>query len=72
MRAAVHRAVEERLAGPDTLAVMLEREASRGGLVPDVERVADLLLGPPYYRAIFTNNPADAGWARDLVSVLVG
>lgn len=53
------------------LAAMLEREAVRGGAVPDVERAADLLLGPLYWRAIFTGSPADAGWARDLVGVLL-
>lgn len=54
------------------LAAMLEREASRGGRVPDVERAADLLLGPLYYRAVFTGSPADADWARGLVAVLLG
>jgi len=39
--------------------------------VPDVERAADLLLGPLYYRAIFTGSPADADWARGLVAVLL-
>jgi len=50
------------------LAAILER----GGGAPDVERAADLLLGPLYYRAIFTGRPADADWARGLVSVLLG
>jgi AcrR family transcriptional regulator len=54
------------------LAAMLEREEARGATVPDVERAADLLLGPLYYRAIFTDSPADADWARDLVGVLLG
>lgn len=52
----------------DQLAAMLER----GGGEPDVERAADLLLGPLYYRAIFTGSPADAAWARGLVDVLLG
>lgn len=50
------------------LAAILER----GGGVAEVERAADLLLGPLYYRAVFTGSPADAVWARDLVSVLLG
>ena len=39
------------------LAAMLERERSRDGAadVPSVERAADALLGPLYYRAIFTD-----------------
>jgi len=53
------------------LGAMLERETGRGGSVPGVERAADLLLGPLYYRAIFTDSPADASWARGLVSVVL-
>lgn len=54
------------------LAAMLERERSRGGVSPGVERAADALLGPLYYRAVFTDHPAEPGWARDLVSALLG
>ena len=36
------------------LEAMLERERARGGAVPTVERVADAVLGPLYYRAVFT------------------
>ena len=53
------------------LAAMLERERSRGGDPPDTERAADALLGPLYYRAIFTGRPASAAWARELVGALL-
>lgn len=55
------------------LAAMLERERSRGGSADDldVERAADALLGPLYYRAIFTDRPATAEWARELVGPLL-
>ena len=53
------------------LAAMLERERSRGGDAPDVERAADALLGPLYYRAIFTGHPAEPGWAYELVDALL-
>ncbi len=57
------------------LAAMLERERSRRPAdepgVPDVERVADALLGPLYYRAIFTDRPAPPDWARELVGALL-
>lgn len=51
------------------LTAMLER--TRGGRVPDVERAADALLGPLYYRAIFTSRPVAPDWARELVAALV-
>jgi AcrR family transcriptional regulator len=56
------------------LGAMLERERARGGTVevPDVERAADALLGPLYYRAIFTDRPAPPDWARTLVGALLG
>jgi AcrR family transcriptional regulator len=56
------------------LNAMLERERARGGVdgVPDVERAADALLGPLYYRAIFTDRPAPPDWARELVGALLG
>ena len=53
------------------LAAMLEREAERGGSVPTTEQAADALLGPLYYRAVFTGRPGDAGWARGLVARLL-
>jgi AcrR family transcriptional regulator len=53
------------------LAAMLDRERSRGGTAPDVDRAADALLGPLYYRAVFTNDPPQAGWARELVEALL-
>jgi hypothetical protein len=40
--------------------------------VIDVERVADAVLGPLYYRAIFTGTPADPNWAPELVDTLLG
>ena len=53
------------------LAAMLERERARGGAAPEVDRAADALLGPLYYRAMFTNNPPEPGWARQLVNALL-
>ncbi|MCO1656388.1 TetR-like C-terminal domain-containing protein [Pseudonocardia humida] len=54
------------------LAAMIERErARRSGPVPSVERAADVLLGPLYYRAIFANAPGSPEWARDLVDILL-
>jgi len=53
------------------LSAMIERERARGGNAPDVERAADALLGPLYYRALFTRRPADPDWARDLVGALL-
>ena len=53
------------------LAAMLERERSRGGTAPSVERAADVLLGPLYYRAIFAGSPAAPDWARGLVAPLL-
>ncbi|WP_243740427.1 TetR/AcrR family transcriptional regulator [Streptomyces sp. 8K308] len=54
------------------LAAILDRERSRGGDPPDVERTADLLLGPLYYRAVFIDLPAGPDWARTLVAGLLG
>ncbi|HVW40691.1 MAG TPA: TetR/AcrR family transcriptional regulator [Amycolatopsis sp.] len=54
------------------LAAMLGRERARGGVALDVERVADALLGPLYYRAIFTTTPPEPGWAHELVHALLG
>jgi AcrR family transcriptional regulator len=55
------------------LRAMLARERARPGSadVPDVERAADALLGPLYYRAIFTDRPARPEWARELVDDLL-
>ncbi|MEA2221114.1 MAG: hypothetical protein QOJ35_3740 [Solirubrobacteraceae bacterium] len=53
------------------LAAMIERERSRGGDVPDVERAADALLGPLYYRAVFSAMRIEPGWARELVGALL-
>ncbi|GAB2882362.1 TetR/AcrR family transcriptional regulator [Streptomyces mayteni] len=54
------------------LAAILDRERSRGGAAPEVERTADLLLGPLYYRAVFMDRPAGPDWARALVAGLLG
>lgn len=53
------------------LTAMLDRERSRGGSAPDVERATDALLGPLYYRAIFTEGTLESGWARELVKALL-
>lgn len=53
------------------LAAMIERERSRGVDVPEVERAADALLGPLYFRALFSGRPVDPGWARELVGALL-
>jgi AcrR family transcriptional regulator len=55
----------------EQLAAMLERERSRGGSAPEVDQAADALLGPLYYRAIFTGTPGRPGWARELVGSLL-
>ncbi|GAA2883880.1 TetR/AcrR family transcriptional regulator [Pseudonocardia halophobica] len=55
----------------DQLAAMIEREKARGGTAPTVERTADALLGPLYYRAIFTGEPGSPDWARGLVDLLL-
>jgi AcrR family transcriptional regulator len=53
------------------LEAMLERERSRGGVAPDVEAAADALLGPLYYRAVFTLQPIEPDWVRGLVRTLL-
>jgi AcrR family transcriptional regulator len=55
----------------EQLAAMIERERARGNAVPSVERAADALLAPLYYRAIFTEHPGTPEWARNLVGYLV-
>ncbi|HJQ47744.1 MAG TPA: TetR/AcrR family transcriptional regulator [Amycolatopsis sp.] len=54
------------------LAAILERERARGGDAPEQQRAADALLGPLYYRAIFTNTPSEPGRPRELVNALLG
>jgi AcrR family transcriptional regulator len=54
------------------LAAMLERERLRGGTPPDVKQLADQLLGPLYYRAVFTFEPPERAWASGLVAALLG
>lgn len=53
------------------LEAILERETSREGTAPAVEQAADALLGPLYYRAIFTNRPGQSEWAARLVDDLL-
>jgi len=53
------------------LAAMLGRERLRGRQAPEVQRAADALLGPLYYRALFTDCAAEPGWARELVGALL-
>jgi AcrR family transcriptional regulator len=53
------------------LEAMIERERSRGGDVPEVGRAADALLGPLYYRAVFTGEAIEPDWARGLVDALL-
>jgi AcrR family transcriptional regulator len=55
----------------DQLAAMIERGRARGNPVPTVERAADALLGPLYYRAVFTERPGTPDWARGLVAHLL-
>lgn len=50
------------------LGAIIRREQDRGGTALDVETAADFLLGPLYYRAVFTPEPASVDWARTLVS----
>jgi len=53
------------------LAAMLDREHARTGRVLNVEHVADRLLGPVYYRALFTPAPGGTEWAQSLVADLL-
>ena len=53
------------------LEAMLERDRERGGDPPGTEAAADALLGPLYYRAVFTGRPGDRQWARELVEHLL-
>ncbi|MCX4579408.1 TetR/AcrR family transcriptional regulator [Streptomyces sp. NBC_01571] len=53
------------------LGAIIEREQARGGEVPSVGTAVDTLLGPLYYRAIFSGEPASSEWARGLVATLL-
>ncbi|MET0189225.1 MAG: TetR/AcrR family transcriptional regulator [Pseudonocardia sediminis] len=54
------------------LTAMLDRERARGGAgTPSTEETADALLGPLYYRAVFTSRPGEPDWARGLVDRLL-
>lgn len=55
----------------EQLAALIERERARGGAPPTVERASEVLLGAIYYRAVFTEAPGSARWARGLVEVLL-
>ncbi|MEU0781249.1 TetR/AcrR family transcriptional regulator [Streptomyces sp. NPDC006173] len=55
----------------EQLSAIIERERSRGGDAPDVESAVDSLLGPLYYRAIFSARPASPDWARRLVDTFL-
>jgi AcrR family transcriptional regulator len=55
----------------DQLKAMLRRDVERGGSERDLERVADSLLGPLYYRAIFTETPMSAKWVQEIVDDLL-
>ncbi|MFG1807332.1 TetR/AcrR family transcriptional regulator C-terminal ligand-binding domain-containing protein [Streptomyces sp. NPDC049040] len=55
----------------EQLGAIIARERARGGEVPELERAVDILLGPLYYRAIFSGSPASGEWARGLVAVLL-
>ncbi|GHA07422.1 TetR family transcriptional regulator [Streptomyces tauricus] len=55
----------------EQLSAIIERERSRGGRAPEVEHAADFLLGPLYYRAIFSAQPASSDWARELVATFL-
>jgi AcrR family transcriptional regulator len=55
----------------EQLAAMIERERARGNAVPTVDRAADALLAPLYYRAIFTEHAGTPEWARGLVEYLL-
>jgi len=54
------------------LAAMLDRAEVRDGHAPDVDQASDALLGPLYYRALFTPAPAKPSWAKDLVAYFLG
>jgi AcrR family transcriptional regulator len=53
------------------LEAMIQRERNRGNEAPDADRAADILLGPLYYRATFTDRKIETDWARSLVGDLL-
>ncbi|MDO9354111.1 MAG: TetR/AcrR family transcriptional regulator [Solirubrobacteraceae bacterium] len=53
------------------LAAILDREDQRGRPAPTVDKAADLLLGPIYYRAIFLEQPVGPEIAPELVDTLL-
>lgn len=53
------------------LGAILERERSRGGNPPDLERAVDALLAPLYYRLVFTGSPTEPDWALRAVDELL-
>lgn len=53
------------------LEAIFERERARGGTAPDAAVAADRLLGPLYYRAVFSLQPVETPWVRELVRALL-
>ncbi|WP_236791465.1 TetR/AcrR family transcriptional regulator [Amycolatopsis sp. GM8] len=53
------------------LEAILDRERDRNGTAPDPHIAADLILGPLYYRALFTREPMEPEWVRGLVRNLM-
>jgi AcrR family transcriptional regulator len=53
------------------LRAMLEQASARGEPAPDVESAADALLGPLYYRAVFTGQQVQPAWVHALVDGLL-
>lgn len=53
------------------LDAILQRERSRGGNPPDLDRAVNSLLAPMYYRVMFTADPTESAWALRLVDDLL-
>ncbi len=53
------------------LSAMLTQASSRGESAPEVQSAADGLLGPLYYRALFTGQSMESDWVRALVDALL-
>ena len=53
------------------LDAIIERERARGGQAPSVTRAIDSLLGPLYYRALFTDQRVSGDWAGELVGTFL-
>lgn len=53
------------------LDAIIERERARGGQAPSVTRAIDSLLGPLYYRALFTDQRVSGEWAGELVGTFL-